>query len=72
MQVFANYGRTYKRIQDVVSNIGGINQAITLIGIYLNSFYNNFIVLSDTELLLNSSIYNEKKIISINRLNRNI
>ncbi len=54
------YERTYKRIQDVISSIGGINQAITLIAIYLNTFYNNFIVLSDTELLLHSSIKSEK------------
>ena len=60
------YERSYKRIQDVISNIGGINQAITIIAIYINSLYNNFIVLSDTELLLHSSIYNEKKIIKKN------
>ena len=30
------YERTYKRIQDVISSIGGINQAITIIAIYLN------------------------------------
>ena len=56
-----NYGRSYKRIQDVISDIGGINQAITLIAIYINSLYNHFVVLSDTELLLHSSIYNEKE-----------
>ena len=55
------YERTYKRIQDVVSSIGGINQVITLIAIYLNSFYNNYIVLSDTEILLHSSIHYEKQ-----------
>ena len=56
------YERTYKRIQDVISSIGGINQAITIIAIYLNSFYNNYIVLSDTEVLLHSSIHYEKQI----------
>ena len=55
------YERTYKRIQDVISSIGGINQIITLIAIYLNSFYNNYIVLSDTEILLHSSIHYEKQ-----------
>jgi len=55
------YERTYKRIQDVISSIGGINQAITIIAIYLNSLYNNFIVLYDTENLLDSSIYIEKR-----------
>ena len=56
------YERSYKRIQDVISNIGGIYQAITIIAIYINSLYNNFVVLSDTELLLHSSIYNEGEI----------
>ena len=56
------YERTYKRIQEVISNIGGINQAITIIAIYLNTLYNNYIVLSDTEVLLNSAIHTEKKI----------
>ena len=65
------YQRTYKRIQDVISNIGGINQAITIIAVYLNNFYNSFIVLYDTELLLNSSIHLEKKICSIPKFKEN-
>ena len=55
------YERTYKRVQDVISSIGGINQAVTIVAICINTLYNNFVVLSDTELLLHSSIYNEKK-----------
>ena len=55
------YERTYKRVQDVISSIGGINQAIIIVAICINTLYNNFVVLSDTELLLHSSIYNEKK-----------
>ena len=54
------YERTYKRVQDVISSIGGINQTITIIAIYLNFIYNKFIVLSDTEILLHSSIHNER------------
>ena len=54
------YERTYRRIQNIISNIGGIYQFITFVTIYLNSFYNNYIVLFDTENLLNSSIYYEK------------
>ena len=54
------YERTYKRIQDVISNIGGINQAITLIAFIINKLYNNYIVLCDTEDLLFSSIDLEK------------
>ena len=56
------YERTYKRVQDVISNIGGINQTITIFAIYLNFLYNKFIVLSDTEILLHSLIHTEKKI----------
>jgi len=55
------YQRNYKRIQDVISNIGGINQVVIIISIYINSFYNNYIVLRDTESLLFSSIHTEKK-----------
>ena len=64
------YERSYKRIQDVIVSIGGINQAITIIAIYLNSFYNNYIVLSDTEVLLHSSIEYEKKIHKNNALSK--
>jgi len=56
------YERTYKRIQDVISNIGGINQAITLIAYFINKLYNNYIVLRDTEDLLFSTIDLEKYI----------
>ena len=31
------YERTYKRVQDVISSIDGINQAITIFAIYINS-----------------------------------
>ena len=54
------YERSYKRVQDVISNIGGINQAVTIVALCINYLYNNFVILSDTELLLHSSIYNEK------------
>ncbi len=56
------YERTYKRIQDVISEIGGISQAVTIIAICINSMYNNYVVLSDTELLLHSCIFTENEI----------
>ena len=56
------YERTYKRVQDVISSIGGINQAITIIAVYINYLYNNYIILSDTELLLNSLVHSEKRL----------
>ena len=56
------YVRIYKRVQDLISKIGGIFQAINIFAIYINSFYNNYIILSDTEKSLHSSIYTEKSI----------
>ena len=56
------YERTYKRIQDLISSIGGINTFINIIAYYLNYLYNNYIILSDTEQLLYSSIHLEKNI----------
>ena len=58
--IMSYYERSYKRIQDVISSIGGINQVITIISVYINSFYNNYIVIRDTENLLFSSIDSEK------------
>ena len=55
------YKRSYKKLQDIISSIGGINQAITFIAIIMNSLYNNFVILSDTETLLHFSIHIEKK-----------
>ena len=54
--------RIYKRIQDIISSIGGVYQFITIISIYINSLYNHYIVLSDTENLLYSSLHTEKHI----------
>ena len=56
------YERTYKKIQDAISDIGGIHQVITIIAICLNTIYNEYIILTDTSLLLNSSIKSEKKV----------
>jgi hypothetical protein len=51
-----HYERTYKRIQDVIPNIGGINQVVIFISVFINKFYNNYIELTDTDALLFSSI----------------
>jgi len=52
--------RSYKKLQDVISSVGGIYQSITIIAAFINSIYNKFIVLSDIEVLLNSIIHSEK------------
>ena len=54
------YERKYKRIQDIISNIGGINQVIILIAYFINKLFNNYKVLYDTEDLLFSTIDLEK------------
>ena len=54
------YERNYKKIQDVISDIGGIFNLLSFLAVYINSLYNNYIVLSDTEALLKSLINFEK------------
>ena len=55
------YERRYKKIQDVISDIGGCYQVVSIVAIFLNRIYNNFIILIDTEKLVNSMISTEKK-----------
>ena len=55
------YERNYKKIQDVISDIGGIFHFLSFLSIYINRIYNNYIVLSDTETLLKSLIHFEKE-----------
>jgi len=62
--------RDYKRIQDIISSIGGIYQFITILAIFINSLFNNYIVLSDTESLLKSSIHAERTISLKNEIER--
>ena len=52
--------RSYKKLQDLFSSVGGIYQSITMVAAYINILYNKFIVLSDTEILLQSIINSEK------------
>jgi hypothetical protein len=66
------YVRKYKRIQDTISSIGGIYKFITIVAIYINSIYSNYIVLSDTLVLLNSSIHIEKNRIEIKKDNKKL
>ena len=41
-----NYNkRSYKRIQDVISSIGGIYQFIIVVSICINKLFNNYIIL---------------------------
>ena len=50
------FERTYKRMQDVFSDIGGISKFITFVAIFINQFYNNYIIFYDTKILLTTSL----------------
>ena len=50
-----NYERTYNRLQDIISNIGGTYEVIMTLFIFLNKIFNNYASLKDTEELLSSS-----------------
>ena len=54
------YERTYQRIQDIFSYIGGVNSIINILAIMINRIYNKFITLCDTEKFLLSLINSEK------------
>ena len=57
------YERIYKRIQDIISIIGGICESVTFFSSFVNCFYHDYIILYDTKTLLFSSIEEyEKKI----------
>ena len=49
-------------MQDLFSQIGGIFEVIKIFSVYINSFFNNYIVLIDIEKSLHSSIFIEKNI----------
>ena len=58
--VMIEFERKYKRIQDIISEIGGFYKFAQLVAFYLNYLYNTYIVLSDTQILLNNLIQTEK------------
>ena len=63
------YERKYKKFQDVISDIGGFYQIVSIISVFLNKIYNNFIILIDTEKLVSSLISSEKTIIKNSKKN---
>ena len=46
------FDRTYQKIQDVISDIGGIAQVITYVTVFLNSIFNKYITISNVEKIL--------------------
>ena len=41
------YERTYKKIQEALSNIGGLSKVIVTVAYLINKFYNNYIIVTD-------------------------
>ena len=62
------YERTYKKVQEVISNIGGIIEVVYFLALMINNLYNNYITFCDTRRLLFSSIEKEKKLERKNNL----
>ena len=59
------YERNYDRIQDILSDIGGISSIVLTIASILNVVINNFIILLDTEelaLSLDQENYNQREL----------
>ena len=58
------YGRNYKKLQDILSSIGGLSRTFFLVVNIINSFFSWYFTLSDTEELLssidNTGFYYEK------------
>ena len=56
------YERNYKRLQDILSDIGGINSIVLILAEIINSFCSGYIILLDTEdLVISSENRNFKK-----------
>ena len=58
------YERNYKRLQDVLSNIGGLSRVVLIAAILINTLVSNYIILLDTEEMALSLEKNEKAKIS--------
>ena len=55
------YERNYKRLQDIMSDIGGLSRVVLIIAIFINTLVSNYIILLDTEDLALSINKNEKE-----------
>ena len=46
------FERIYKKIQDVISDIGGVAQGITYVAVFLNSLFNKYVTISNVEKII--------------------
>ena len=65
----SNYERTYKRIQHIISDIGGISEFVTFVATFFNFFYKKYIILIDSEKIFFSFIEEKEKITEKNNEN---
>ena len=56
-----SYERIYQRIQDIISDIGGISEIISILASIINRIYNSYIILFDTEKVLFSIFESQEK-----------
>jgi len=61
------YERTYKKIADVLSSIGGVSNAIIFIVRIINKFINQYTALKDIKSILNSSNLSNNEIAKANK-----
>ena len=58
------YERNYQRVQDILSEIGGLSRTVFIVATIINSIISNYITLLDTEEFIlsidNTNYYNEK------------
>ena len=53
--------RTYKRIQDVISDIGGISEVVTAVAAFLNCFFNKYTIMMNVEKIISPYLKKETK-----------
>ena len=58
------YERNYSKINEIISDIGGVFEILIVIASFINSIYNDYIALSDASELLNFLIDKEKNLVN--------
>jgi hypothetical protein len=55
------YDRTYKKIQDVISDIGGISEVVTAVAAFFNCFFNKYTIMMNVEKIISPYLKKETK-----------
>ena len=63
------YERIYKKISDILSEIGGVTHSIIIIASFINRFINQYIALRDIKSILNSSNTNIEEVKNVKNNN---